>query len=87
MYFFDESSEDKLYANTDLHGATLSHVPVDKEADVFYSEIKSECEKSSSFNNLSAMQYGVWPLVILACRHHRLPFPALFYIAFKKIEK
>ena len=87
MYFFDESSEDKLYANTDLHGATLSHVPVDKEADVFYSEIKSECEKSSSFNNLSAMQYGVWPLVILACRHHRLPVPAHFYIAFKKIEK
>ena len=43
------------------------------------SPIKAECEASSAFSSLSAVEKGIWPLVVLASRHHRVPMPPHFW--------
>ncbi len=80
IYFLDETSEDYLYNNNDSHGATLSHVSLDKEASVFLSEVENECELSNQFNQLTAVKYSFWPVILLACRHYQLPVPMHFLI-------
>ncbi len=84
IYFFDETSEEHLYRNSDIHGATLSHVSLGDEATSFIAEIENECNQSDHFNNLSAVKYSFWPIVLLACRHYRLPVPMHFLIDLHK---
>ena len=37
------------------------------------SPIRSECTESAEFSSLSAHANGLWPLLVLASRHHRVP--------------
>jgi hypothetical protein len=74
-WFPDETSEARLYTGGSPHGATLTDVRVDRpEADLL-AQLFSECEAAPHFEELSAVKYGWWPLVVVACRHHRLPIP------------
>jgi hypothetical protein len=73
-WFPDESTEAHLYIGGGPHGATLTDVCVDRpEADLL-DQLFSECE-APYFEDLSAVKFGWWPLVVVACRHHRLPLP------------
>jgi hypothetical protein len=74
-WFPDEATEAQLYTGGGPHGATLTDVCVDRpEADLL-NQLFSECEAVPHFDELSAVKYGWWPLVVVACRHHRLPLP------------
>lgn len=84
IYFFDETSEQHLYLNSDVHGAILSHVTIDKGPEVFLDEIIKECEHSTYYYNLTASQVGFWPIVLMACRHYRLPIPIHLLIELHK---
>lgn len=75
FWYPDEKSEDSLYTDADAHGAVLSHVAADRLKKDLLAQVFSECEQSPHFNTLSAVQSGLWPLVIVACRHYRLPPP------------
>jgi hypothetical protein len=74
-WYPDERSEQHFYTNSDFHGATLSHVRVDGPKTEFLDQMFGECERSPHFKNLSAVEFGWWPLIIVACRHYRLPPP------------
>lgn len=77
-WFPDEATEDHLYTNGGPHGAALTDVCVDRpEADLL-NQFFSECDAAPHFEELSAVRYGWWPLVAVACRHHRLPLPIHF---------
>jgi len=77
-WFPDEATESLLYTNAGPHGATLTDVCVDRpEADLL-EQVFSECDAAPHFEELSAVKLGWWPLVALACRHHRLPLPLHF---------
>jgi len=84
LWFPDGSSEEHLYTNSDLHGATLSPVPVDLPKDEFLKHVFTECEATPHFDELSANRYGFWPVVTVACRHHRLPIPVPLFQVFRK---
>jgi hypothetical protein len=74
-WFPDEATEAHLYTGGGLHGATLTDVCVDRpEADLI-NQLFAECDAAPHFEELSAVRYGWWPLVVVACRHHRLPLP------------
>lgn len=74
-WFPDESTEAHLYTGGGPHGATLTDVLVDRpEADLL-NQLFSECAAAPHFEELSAVKFGWWPLVVVACRHHRLPLP------------
>lgn len=75
FWYPDETSEEHFYTNSDAHGATLSHVCIDRTSDEFISQAFTECDHSAEFNKLSAVEYGFWPLILVACRHYRIPVP------------
>lgn len=77
-WYPDETSEELLYTNHSEHGATLSDVFIHKTKDEFLEQVFKECHENSHFNEISAVKFGVWPIVFLACRHHRIPIPIHF---------
>jgi hypothetical protein len=84
IWYPDETSENHFYKYDDNHGGTLSHVGIDKTQAIFLEEIFKECDESEHFNQLSAVQYGISPMILTACRHYHFPIPLHFLIGFKK---
>ena len=83
-WFPDEASEEHLYTGSSPHGATLTDVRVDRPEADFLTQLFSECEVAPHFEELSAVKYRWWPLVIVACRHHRLPLPLHLFRSLRK---
>jgi hypothetical protein len=77
-WFPDEATEDFLYTDAGPHGATLTDVCVDRPEEELLKQVFSECDAAPHFEALSAVRFGWWPLVIVACRHYRLPVPLYF---------
>jgi hypothetical protein len=75
FWYPDESSEEHFYTNSDAHGATLSHACIDRSADEFINQAFTECDYTPHFKTLSAVEIGLWPLILVACRHYRIPIP------------
>lgn len=81
FWFPDANSEANFYNNKAAHGATLSHVSINGDGGMleFLDVLFKECEESASFDSLSAIQLGHWPLIVIACRHYRYPVPLHFF--------
>jgi hypothetical protein len=75
FWYPDDSSEEHFYTNNDSHGAILSHVCVDRPREELLAQIFGECDQSPQFKELSVIKFGWWPLIVVACRHYRLPLP------------
>lgn len=75
FWYPDKGSEAHFWRNSDSHGAVLSHVAVDRPKEEFLAQVFGECDQSPHFKDLSAVKFGWWPLIIVACRHYRLPLP------------
>lgn len=84
FWFPDGSSEANLYTNSDLHGTNFSPIPVDLPKAELLKHVFAECEATQHFDELSANRYGFWPIVAVACRHHRLPIPVQLFRLFRK---
>ena len=75
FWYPDDLSEEYFYTDTKSHGAVLSDVCVDHPKEELLEQVFGECAQTEHFENLSAIKFGWWPLVIVACRHYRLPPP------------
>jgi hypothetical protein len=75
MWFPDEESEAGHYRGSDQHGDMLSDIPVDPAGTETREYVDTECAANAHFGKLSAIQLGHWPIVLMACRHYRLPVP------------
>jgi hypothetical protein len=75
FWYPDETSEEHIYRNSDIHGAALTDPPIERTPEDFIAALFEECSITVHFYRLSAVQSGLWPLVLVACRHHRLPMP------------
>ena len=73
-------SEEHLYLNDRIHGRTLVGLPIEGSGQQLLAVVADAVKKDSDFENLSAIQYGLWPIVLVACRHHRLPVPPAFWV-------
>ena len=76
LWYPDETSEEMFYINATEHGATLSDLNIENT--------KEEFLENSRFSELSAVKFGVWPIIFLACRHYRVPIPIQFLESFRK---
>lgn len=83
LWFPACTSEQSFYTNTEGHGAALSDINVDQPLEAFADQIFGECDHSPQFKELSAVNYGFWPLVLVACRLYRLPIPVHFFKDFR----
>lgn len=84
LWYPDETSEVHLYANSDLHGTVLSNVPVNLSPEEFLEVVRNESEQTKHFENLSALKHGLWPLILVACRHYRIPLPVHFMLRYRE---
>ena len=73
LWYPDETTEEFLYTNQDLHGAVVSNVPVHKTPKEMLKILWKECDENDQFTKLSAWKSGFWPLVLIASRHYRIP--------------
>ena len=74
-----DDSEAHLYLNDDQHGSAYTDIPVTADPDALLDYVLAECGPETPFFKLSAVEQGFWPLVLMACRHHRLPIPPHFW--------
>jgi hypothetical protein len=84
FWYPDASSERHFYTNDDSHGAVLSHACVDRSKQDFLTQVFGECDQTPYFRDLSAVKFGWWPLIVVACRHYRLPLPLHLLEGFRK---
>lgn len=91
FWYPGESTETHLYKNDEIHGATFSHVPIEQYADDFLKALWDECKHSDVFKKLSSVEGGMWPVLLVACRHYRLPVPIDFTLGYvdssEKVKK
>jgi hypothetical protein len=80
LWLPDESSEDQLYVGRREHGVSLCDLPLSPSGRDLLEAIAEGCSANSSFDELSANRANYWPLVLMACRHYRLPVPPQFWI-------
>lgn len=76
----DQDSEEHLYINSESHGRAICDLPIKETGAELLETISEACKGNKGFEQLSANQTGYWPIVLLACRHWRLPIPPNFYI-------
>lgn len=74
-WYPNDTSEEHIYVNDDIHGANLSGIDVQATPESLLKQVFDECENMRQFWELSAVKHGFWPLVLTACRHYRLPVP------------
>lgn len=75
FWYPDDQSEADFYTDKRNHGATLANLAIDHPKNEFLAQVFGECEHSPHFKELSAVKFGWWPLIVVACRHYRLPLP------------
>ncbi|OBT05503.1 hypothetical protein A9267_16785 [Shewanella sp. UCD-FRSSP16_17] len=80
VFFFDEESEKHFYRFDKVHGATLSDVCVTESPEELIRQLNNECQQSDKVYDLSAYKYSLWPLILMGCRHYRLPVPMHFIL-------
>ena len=79
LWYPGSDTETHLYSGSADHGLAAPGIKIQRSCEAMLSPIKSECEASSAFTSLSAVSSGLWPLVILASRHYRVPVPPQFW--------
>jgi hypothetical protein len=80
LWLPDEETERHLYLNDAIHGAALAELPITNGGQDLL-KVLAESRSADSFQNLSAVKSGYFPLVLTACRHYRLPIPHPFWIS------
>jgi hypothetical protein len=79
LWLPDQDSEPLLWRGQDGHGAAFLLIPLVADGQKVLGYVLRECGADTPFNALSAVRQGFWPLVLLACRHYRLPVPPHFW--------
>jgi hypothetical protein len=80
LWIPDKSSEDGIYIGTHDHGVALCDLPLSATGNELIKTVRDACDRSDDFDSLSAIATGYWPMILTACRHHRLPVPPQFWI-------
>lgn len=79
LWYPGSDTEQHLYLDSDKHGLSANDIKIERECQDMLAPIDTECTSSPAFESLSALHYGLWPLLILASRHHRIPVPPHFW--------
>ena len=72
-------TEEHLYRGSADHGLAAGGIEIARSCEDMIAPIRAECAASAEFRSLSAIAWGLWQLVTLACRHYRVPVPPHFW--------
>ena len=76
----DETSDAHLYVGDAIHGRAVCDLPLTEGPREFLSTLAKVARNNPAFDGLSANTKGFWPLILVACKHYRLPIPPAFWI-------
>ena len=79
LWYPGSDTEAHLYRGSGDHGLAATNIRIERSCDKMIDRVKSECSASKHFVTLSSIAAGIWPLVVLASRHHRMPVPPQFW--------
>ena len=79
LWYPGSDTEEHLYGDSDTHGLATTDIKIERDCRDMLAPIESEYAASPAFESLSALKYGLWPLLIMASRHHRIPVPPQFW--------
>ena len=79
LWYPGPDTEEHLYHGSANHGLAATDIRIARTCEDMLGPIVSECARSSAFSSLSAIQYGLWPFLVSASRHHRVPVPPHFW--------
>ncbi len=79
LWLPSQDSEQHLYQHTQSHGVALTDIAITETGEPMLDMIKTECDRNTAFRELSAVRMQLDPLVLTACRHHRVPVPPQFW--------
>lgn len=68
-------TESQLYLGKTPHGVALCDIPITADGRAARETLKKECVEGGYYTRLSAIQLAHWPILVMACRHSRLPLP------------
>jgi hypothetical protein len=80
LWLPDELTEDSIYMGGRDHGVAVCDIAISASGSQLLDEIADACSRETAFDNLSSIATGYWPILLVACRHHRLPVPPHFWI-------
>ena len=83
----DDVSEKYYYRNTGVHGAAIAEIGVGEGTEKLIEQLNNEIEASVDFGKLSAIRYGLWPLLLMASHLYRLPVPIHFWLLASRREQ
>jgi hypothetical protein len=86
LWIPSSDSEEHLYLNSNSHGRAVCNLPISGNYIELFEAVSEACDEDEGITQLSAMKAGFWPLVLLACKHWRLPIPPQFYLDALKPE-
>ena len=76
LWFPGDDSEHFLYMGNETHGLCMSDFEILEKPDDMLDLVKRESNATTFYNDLSAIKFGMWPVVTLAAlHHHRVPIP------------
>ena len=75
LWYPGPDTEEHIYRGDADHGLAATHIKIERACDDMLAPIKAECVTSAAYSSLSAVEHGLWPLLISASRHHRVPVP------------
>jgi hypothetical protein len=81
LWLPDELTEGSVYIGGRDHGVALCDLAISAGGSELLDEIANACRREAAFESLSAIATGYWPILLVACRHHRLPIPPHFWIS------
>ena len=79
LWMPDETSEVAFHDGSHDHGIAVTGLPLTADGIELLEVIDAACERSKDFDELSMVKTGNWPLLLMACRHHRFPVPPQFW--------
>ena len=79
LWYPGPDTEEHLYRGSANHGLAATDMRIEPSCEDMLAPIKSECASSTAFFALSPLKYGLWPLIVSASRHHRVPAPPHFW--------
>ncbi|MCP6699370.1 chemotaxis protein [Pseudomonas donghuensis] len=68
-------SEDMLYRGRPGHGMALTDIPITADGAAAMKMLSAEISRDEHLMKMSAIEFGHWPILVMACRHYRLPLP------------
>ncbi len=75
LWYPGPDSEEHLYRYSDNHGLAATGFRIERTCDDMLALVRAECTASKAYCSLSALKFGLWPLLVSASRHHRVPLP------------